>query len=276
LVLIALALGLYLVFVGLLYVAQRRLVFVPDTSQPDPARTGIADIQTIRFNSLDEMPLFAWYLPAAKADAFVVLYLHGNGGHIGHRGERMHSFRAAGWGVFLPEYRGYGGNPGAPSETDLALDAEAAFAELQRLGVRPERIVLYGESLGSNLAVRLAAKHAVAAVVLESPFTSIAAIGRRQYWFVPVDLLLKDPFDTLSRIGAVTSPVLIIQGGRDRLVPNEMGRTLFAALTARKEIWVAPDADHNDLAMFGAIDAAVSFVGGLAPVRASSADPIVP
>jgi fermentation-respiration switch protein FrsA (DUF1100 family) len=246
--------------VGALYFGQRRLLFLPDRTSPDPQRVGIPGIEVLRLSTADGLFLIAWYLPPADPDGFVVLYLHGNGGHIGHRAERLRKFRAAGWGALLVEYRGYGGNPGAPSEAGFLLDAEAGLAALQGLGAGAERTLLWGESLGSNLAVRLAAGRDFAAVLLESAFTSVAALAWRRYPFVPVDLLLKDRFDTLSCIGAVRSPVLFLMGGRDRLVPPEMGRTLFAAVTAPKEIWLAPEADHNDLGMFGAMEAAVAFV----------------
>ena len=214
----------------------------------------------LRLQTSDGLSLLAWYLPPAEPDGFVVLYLHGNGGHIGHRGERLRKFHAAGWGALLLEYRGYGGNPGTPTEAGLVLDAEAGLAAVQARGIAPERTVLWGESLGTHLAVRLAAGRDVAAVLLESPFTSVAALARRQYPFVPVDLFLKDRFDTLAFIGAVRSPVLIMQGGRDRLVPNANGQKLFASVTAPKEIWLAPEADHDTLAMSGAVETAIAFV----------------
>jgi fermentation-respiration switch protein FrsA (DUF1100 family) len=260
LVFIALAVAFYVAFVALLYFSQRRLLYLPDTAKPDASRTGISGIEVVRLTSSDDAPIFAWYVPPTKSDGLVVLYLHGNGGNIGYRGERLRAFRAAGWGALLVEYRGYGGNPGAPTEKGLILDAEAAQAALPRMYVAPEQTVLWGESLGSNLAVRLAATQPFAAVILESPFTSVAALAKKFYPFVPVDLLLKDRFDTLSHIAAVRSPVLILQGARDRLVPPSMGRTLYERVTAPKELWVAPEADHNDLGMFGAVEAAAEFV----------------
>jgi fermentation-respiration switch protein FrsA (DUF1100 family) len=259
-VFVALAAAFYAAFVAMLYFSQRRLLYAPDAAKPNPSRTGIAGIEVLHLESGDGTPIFAWYLPPASPSGFVVLYLHGNGGHIGYRGERLRGFHAAGWGALLVEYRGYGGNPGAPTEKGLMLDAEAALATLRRLDVPPSRTVVWGESLGSNLAARLAAEQAFAAVILESPFTSVAALARKFYPFVPVDLLLKDRFDTLSFIAAVRAPVLILQGGRDHLVPPSMGRTLYEAAAAPKQLWVAPEADHNDLGMFGAVEAAAAFV----------------
>ena len=266
-VLFSLALACYLGFVGLLYVTQRRLVYVPDTVVPDPDRTGVAGIEVLHIESRDGLRLLAWFVPPAQPEGLIVLYLHGNGGNIGYRGERLRGFRAAGWGTLLVEYRGYGGNPGRPSEAGLALDAEAGLAALQGMGVAPGRIVLWGESLGSNLAVRLAAHGGFAAVILESPFTSVAALAKKLYPFVPVDLLLKDRFDTAARIAAVRSPTLVLQGGRDRLVPPAMSRAVIESLTASKELWTAEEADHNDLGTFGAVEAAVAFVGRVTASR---------
>ena len=246
--------------VGALYAVQRRLLFLPDTSTPDPQRTGVPGIEVVHIKTADGLTLLAWYLPPTKPDGFVVLYLHGNGGHIGHRSDRLKKFHAAGWGALLVEYRGYGGNPGSPTEAGLVLDSQAALAEIQARGIPPARTVLWGESLGTNLAVRLATEQEFAALILESPYTSIAAVAAGQYKFVPVNLLLKDRFDTQSRIAAVRSPTLILQGGRDRLVPNAMGKTLFAMLTAPKQLWLAPDSGHNDLATHGAVEAAITFV----------------
>jgi fermentation-respiration switch protein FrsA (DUF1100 family) len=170
-----------------------------------------------------------------------------------------------GWGVLMPEYRGYGGNPGEPTEAGLTADAAGAYAYLRAQGVDPTQILLWGESLGTGLATRLAAEHPVAALLLESPYTSMADIARDRYPFVPVDLLLKDRLDALSRIAAVRAPVLVMQGGRDTVVPPEMGRRMLAATTAPKELWHVAESGHNDLADHGAVEAAASFVARHVP-----------
>jgi uncharacterized protein len=143
--------------------------------------------------------------------------LHGNGGNIAYRAERLRRFARAGWGTLLLEYRGYGGNPGTPTEEGLAQDAQAGLAALYRKGVASEQILIWGESLGCGVAVRLASEHRVAALLLEAPYTSITALARRQFRFVPVGLLLKDRFDAISRIAAVRAPIFVMAGGRDTL-----------------------------------------------------------
>jgi len=179
---------------------------------------------------------------------------------ISRTAERVQRFAREGYGVLMVEYRGYGGNPGTPSEQGLYRDAAAAMAFLADAGIDPRRLVLYGESLGSAVAVQVAAEREVAAVVLESPFTSIAAAAQYHYPYVPAALLVLDRFDSLSRIGRVGAPVLMLQGGRDDVVPARFGDELYAAAREPKERWSAADAGHEDLARFGALDAVVAFI----------------
>ena len=263
LVVLSCAAALYLLLLGLLFLCQRRILFLPDTAPPDLARVGLAGLRAMDVTTADGLSLLAWYLPPPREAGRVVLYLHGNAGHIGHRVYRLRPMRAGGWGVLLLEYRGYGGNPGRPSEAGLLADARAGLATLRAMGLAAERIVLWGESLGSGLAVRLAAECAVAAAILEAPYTSIAELARRRFPFAPVGLLLRDRFDSLRVIGAVRAPVLVLHGARDRIIPLAMGRALFAAAPEPKQLWIAEAAGHVDLVEAGAIEAAGEFVSGL-------------
>ena len=256
---------LYIVVLTGLFVLQRRLLFISDTSIPDPTRAGLPDADILHISTDDGLSLTAWHFPPNEPNGFTVLLMHGNAGNIAHRADRVRRMRAVGWGVLLLEYRGYGGNPGSPSEDGLIRDARAGLAALHRLGVSPQRILLWGESLGTGLAVWLGSENPVAAVLLEAPYTSIADAAKRQYPFVPVRPLLKDHFDSLSRIGRVRAPILVMQGARDRLVPPAMGRALIAAAMAMTELWVAPDAGHEDLGPFGAVEAAARFVARYVP-----------
>ncbi len=163
--LLIIALGLYLVALIVLYLAQRRLLYFPNAKEISPTAVGLREVERLHLDTEDGERLLAWRIPP-QPDAPMIIYLHGNGGGVGLRANRYAAFAAAGFGVLALEYRGYGGSTGAPSEAGLTLDAEAAYsAALQDAG--PERIVLLGESLGSGLAVKLAARHAVGAVVLE-------------------------------------------------------------------------------------------------------------
>jgi hypothetical protein len=162
----------------------------------------------------------------------------------------------------MPAWRGYGGNPGQPSEAGLLRDAEAGLAALTAGGIPPGRIVVWGESLGTGVGVRLAAENPgrIAALILESPYTSLLDLARLHYPVLPAGLLLRDRYDSLSRIGDVGVPALIMIGGRDTLVPPEMGRRLAAAARAPAPVWEAPLAGHNELGEHGAVEAAAAFL----------------
>ncbi len=251
---------LYILIAAIMFLCQRRILFRPDRARPDLARAGVPGVRATTVATPDGLTLLAWYLPAPGDTDPVVLYLHGNAGHIGHRAFRLDRFHRFGWGALLLEYRGYGGNPGRPSEAGLTIDARAALAALLAMGIAPTRIVLYGKSLGSGLAARLSTEQPVAAVLLESPYTSITDIARSRYWFLPVRWLLRDRFDSFRIIGGALAPVLVMHGARDRIVPVAMGRAVFAAAPEPKQLWIAPHAGHIDLVEAGAMDVAADFV----------------
>ena len=244
-----------------LYVGQRSLLYFPNRVAPDPARYGLADaIAPVDYRTEDGLVLSGWYRQAAQADQATIVYFHGNAGHHGDRGPVVRYLWEAGYGVLLAGYRGYGGNPGTPSEAGLAADARAAAGWLAEQGVNPACIVLYGESLGSGVAVRLASERRVAAVVLESPFSSVADVGQAHYPIFPVKLLLRDRFDSLSRIAGIGAPLLVMHGEADRTVPIRFGRRLFAAAAEPKQAWWVPGSGHVDLHRHGASDIVLDFL----------------
>jgi hypothetical protein len=190
----------------------------------------------------------------------VIVYFHGNGGHIGYRAERLLRFAREGYGVLMAEYRGYGGNPGIPSEAGFYADGRAALAFLDREGVATNRLVLYGESLGSGVAVELATQHKIGALILEAPFTSVAEVAQCHFRYVPASRMIIDRFDSLSRIGRLEAPLLVLHGERDRVVPVRFGRALLDAAPEPREGWFAPEGGHEDLARYGSLDVVVAFV----------------
>jgi uncharacterized protein len=251
---------LYALVVTVLFLFQRRILYLPDNTMPDLTRTGIPGVRIMNVTTPDGLSLLAWYMPPVRDGDYVVLYLHGNAGNIGHRAYRLGPYHRLGWGVLLLEYRGYGGNPGSPSEQGLLTDARAGLAALVAMGFQPNRILLWGESLGSGLAVRLATEHRVTAVLLEAPYTSITDMARLRFPFVPAGLLLRDRFESSRIVGSVRAPVLVMHGARDRIVPVTMGRTLYEAAAQPKQLWIAPEAGHVNLVEAGAIEAAGEFV----------------
>jgi len=249
--LIAGAAALYGGMVGALYLFQRDLLFLPDTTRPSLSRAAVPGLMEVELQTADGLKLLAWHMPARPGRP-TILHLHGNAGNIGHRTERGAALIASGNGLLLVEYRGYGGNPGKPSEEGFHADAEAALAFLVGSGVPPSRIVLYGESLGSAVAVRLAAEAAsrgspVAGLILESPFTSIAEVAQHHYPYVPARYLVKDRFDAASRIATVKAPLFVMHGEQDRVVPFRFGQALYQAAAEPKRGWFPLSAGHETI-----------------------------
>lgn len=252
--------------VALAFAVQRRIVFQPDTARPQASALAIPELREVTIRPLGQPALLAWYLPAPAGRAMIA-YFHGNGGNLAYRSERIRTFWQAHLGLLMVEYPGYGGNAGSPSEAGMIAAGRAALAFLDAGGVPSSRLVLYGESIGSGIATRLATEHAIAGLILESPYTSVLDIARRTVWgrFLPVRLLLRDRFEQLSLIKDVHAPLLIMQGKRDVIVPPDMGQTLFMAANEPKVMWSTPDGGHNDLSRYGALSQAIAFANGVVP-----------
>ena len=249
----------YALLTGGLYLGQRRLLYFPDRAPPDLALAGLDGMEPAALATDDGLSLLAWYAPARGAGKATLVYFHGNAGHIGHRAGKVRPYLDAGHGVLLVSWRGYGGNDGSPTEDGLYRDGRAAFAFLDRLGVASETTVVYGESLGSGVAVQMARERRVAGVVLESPYTSIPSVAAHHYWYLPAAWLVRDRFDSLSKIGGIGAPLLVLHGERDRVVPVEFGRELFAAAREPKTWRGFAQAGH-DLYASGAADAVLAFL----------------
>lgn len=261
--LLAAAAGLYVLAMAGLYAVQRRLLFFPSTDRPTLGQLGALGVQEVTVAATDGTPLLAWWLPPKHGQP-VMLYLHGNGGNLDNRRPRMQGFAGRGWGVLMLEWRGYGGNPGTPSEAGFVSDAQGAMVHLARMGFGPGQVIPYGESIGTGIAVRIASEQPVAALVLESPYTSIANLARQRMPWVPVGLLLRDPIELLGRMGGVRAPLLVLQGARDEVVPPAMGREVFAAAREPKQLWVSDTSGHNDI-MPGALPVVAAFIGQHVP-----------
>jgi uncharacterized protein len=255
-----LAIVLYGFLIALLAWQQRRILYIPDRRPPDLAAAGVSGAQAVTVHTRDGLDLLAWWVAPADGTMPVVLYLHGNGGNIAYRARRFAQASRLGWGMLLLEYRGYGGNPGTPTEAGLLEDARAAYAWLATDGIAASHVVLWGESLGTGVAVHLAGEVELGAVLLESPFTSIAALAQLRFPYAPVDWLIRDRFDLIGRIGNVRVPVLVMTAGRDRIVPPAMGRAVFAVANEPKRFWLAPDAGHNGLGEAGLFDTVQAFM----------------
>jgi uncharacterized protein len=256
------AVATYLAILALLFFLQRSLLYAPDRRRPNLADVGLAPtMRAIELVTADGLRLLAWYQAPSANPGALLLYLHGNAGHIGDRGDRVRPYLNAGFGVLLVEYRGFGGNPGRPSETGIYADARAALAFLTQHGVTADRIILYGESLGTGVAVQMAVERGCAALVLEAPYTSVAAVAQGRYWMFPVRRLVLDKFDSLSKIGRVRCPVFIMHGERDRIIPVRYGRELFQATPEPKDAKWFADGNHTNFDDFGGPAAVLDFLG---------------
>jgi fermentation-respiration switch protein FrsA (DUF1100 family) len=234
--------ALYGALVVGLFFGQRKILFRCDAAEVDPAMIGLK-AEILRLKTEDGESLLAWRIPPA-AGRPVILYFHGNAGGLDLRVERFRAMAKAGMGLLAIEYRGYASSTGSPTERGLKLDGEAAYAAAIASGVLPERIVPLGESLGSGIAVALAARHEVGALVLDSPYSSIADVAAATYWFVPVRALLRDPFHNDLLIGSVKAPTLIVHGTKDLVTPLRFGEKLFALANQPKEFWRVEGAGH--------------------------------
>jgi fermentation-respiration switch protein FrsA (DUF1100 family) len=229
-----------------MYVFQRKLQYHAENKGLTPQGVGIAGASVEALTTVDGEKIILWYAPA-KAGMATILYFQGNAGEIGDRPLRFNYYHSRGFGVAYLSYRGFGGSSGSPSEAGLMADANAAYDWLLAKGTEPGRIALLGESLGSGVAVQLAAKREVGAVALEAPYTSTVEVAAKIYWWLPVHALMKDQFKSIDFIAAVVAPLLIIHGEEDRLIPVEFGKRLFTAANQPKELEIVPGFGHDVL-----------------------------
>jgi fermentation-respiration switch protein FrsA (DUF1100 family) len=228
---------------------QRRLMYFPMGAVPSLASLGVSDVEPVVFDTDDGLRLNGWFFALARDRARgTVLIFNGNAGNRAYRVPLAAALARRGFQALLFDYRGFGENPGTPTEGGLASDARAARDYLAGRGdVDAARLIYFGESLGTGVAVSLAAEHPPSALILRSPFTSMADVGQRHYPWLPVRLLIRDRYDTLQRIGRVKSPLLVIAGERDSIVPFEQSRRVYeSAVSERKRFLSIPGADHND------------------------------
>jgi len=252
----------------LIWTMQRRFIYFPTSGVPTPSEIGLTDVEPVTFETIDGLSLSGWFFVASGPSPRVtVLVFNGNAGNRAHRGPLAAALQRHGFQVLLVDYRGYGGNPGTPSKNGLAADGRAARAYLAgRPDVDLPRLVYFGESLGTAVAVDLAVEHPPAALVLRSPFTSMGDLGQHHYPFLPVRLLLRDRFAAIDQIRRIRAPLLVIAGGHDRIVPIDNSRRLYEAAVAPKTLLVLPDADHNDYELLAGDEMIQAIVRFLQPL----------
>ena len=246
---------------ALMYVFQRALLYFPDTARTLPAQAGLTQASEVTFRSDDGETLLAWYVPPRDGKK-LVLYFQGNAAGLNARSDRFKWLTADGTGLLALRYRGYGGSTGKPTEDGLIRDAKAAYV-YAAAQMPAARIVLFGESLGTAVAVALAAERPSAGVILDAPFTSTEEVAATTYWFAPVRLLMKDTWHSDARIGRINAPLLVLHGEQDRLVPIRFAEALFALANEPKRMVRFPQGGHVNLDGFGAPKEIKEFLAGL-------------
>jgi len=236
-----------------LVLAQRRIVFVP--CQPlvaTPADYGLP-YESVTIPVALEEEIHGWWIPAQSAEAPVLLYLHGNGGNVSSNLPRVQRYHAIGFSVFLIDYRGYGLSQGRfPSEKRVYEDAETAWRYLiKQRGIPPEKLYVFGHSLGGAIALELATRQPqIPGLVIEGSFTSIRDMATQEkgYGWLPVNWLLTQRFNSIQKVSALQTPIFFIHGTDDQVVPAYMSETLYQTATGRKALWIVETAQHHDVA----------------------------
>ena len=241
------------------WMGQRRLLYVPNPSRVAPASLGLTGVVETELATPDGERLVTWRA-AARAGQPTLLYFHGNAGNLASRANRARRYTEAGFGLLMLSYRGYGGSTGWPSEANNIADARLAYDLLRSQGLGARDIVLYGESLGSGIAVQLAVEKPVGAVVLDAPYTSIVDVAAGAYPFLPVRPLLADRYESSRLIRQVKAPLLVLHGIKDRVIPVAMGRALYAVANEPKRLEIFPEGRHTDLDDHGAVDVVLGWL----------------
>jgi fermentation-respiration switch protein FrsA (DUF1100 family) len=262
--LLLIAVATYAALLGLLFVKQRDLMYPRNPARAETAGVDLPALEEVSLTASDGERLVAWVVPPREGKP-VLLFFHGNAGNFG-RSWRQARFRALtedGTGLFAVNYRGYGGSTGAPSEAGLHLDARAAYgAAVERFGAG--RLIGYGESLGTGVVLKLAAEAPLAAVILEAPYLSTAAVAQGVYPFVPVGALMLDQFRSDEVIGRVRAPLLVLHGERDGVIPFAQGQALYAMANEPKRFLRFPSGGHEDLPRHGSVPQIRRFLADVA------------
>jgi fermentation-respiration switch protein FrsA (DUF1100 family) len=243
-----------------LFLAQRSFLFpIPTATRTTPQAAGFPEAEEHALVTADGEKVIVWHVPA-KPGHPVVLYFHGNGDFLAGFFGRFRDLIADGTGVVALSYRGYAGSSGRPSEHGLLRDAAAAYA-FTTARYSADKIVVWGFSLGTGVAVALAAEQPVGKLILEAPFTSTADVAASLFWLMPVRWVMRDQFRSDERIARVKVPLLVMHGTNDPAIPIVFGERLFALAHEPKQFARFPGGGHENLGNFGAIDTARQFIG---------------
>lgn len=270
-----LATGLFLIYAVIAvaaFILQRRLMYRPDPDRVSPAVFNLPGVKERVLVAPDTAQIVTWYAPAQPGQP-TILYFHGNAGNLASRSERVRRYVARGYGVMFMSYRGYSGSTGSPSERANVADAKLAYDTLIKDGVAPEDIIVYGESLGSGVAVQVAADNEVGGLVLDAPYTTIVDVAALAYPYLPVRPFVFDRYESVRYLPRVKAPLLVLHGENDRVIPVEMGKAVYAAANAPKEIATFPHAGHSDHHLYGSYDELFRWIDALMKDQMREEDP---
>lgn len=241
----------FTVLTVVLYIFQRNLIYYPDKTYAKPTDVGLSNVEEVNLTTPDNAKLINWYAKAKPGNP-TLLYFHGNAGNLANRKDRIALYQSHGLGIMMASYRGYSGGKGNPTEKDIIQDGLQVYDWLVSSGVSPENIILYGESLGTGVAVQVASQRKTKAVILETPYASLAEIGANHYPYLPVHLLMTDRFESITFIKNINAPLLILHGWQDRTIPLQSAKKLFEAANQPKQMETYQNGQHNDLYTHGA------------------------
>lgn len=242
------------------YAFQRQLIFMPSENRILPEDMGLAEVAEITILTATNQSLYSWY-GRAKGDQPTILFFHGNAGNVSNRAERFRQFMAKGFGLFILGYPGYGGSDGSPSEASFLDASQLSYDYLLKQGIKADNIVLYGESLGTSVAVQLSARKRAKALILEAPMSSVLDLAKTQFPYFPIGLLLRDPFLSIDYIDQIRMPLLVMHGDSDQIIPISSGRMLFEKAIEPKAFNSIKGAGHNNLHRYAVAEIVQSFLG---------------
>ena len=236
----------YILLLIIVFFFQGNLLYHPTTNNylKDQAAREPAGIEKVKIVTKDEINLIGWFYNQDLEKFKTILFFHGNAGSLENRTYKLNHFKNLNLNFLIIAWRGFSGNKGKPNEMGLYEDAKSAIKWLKAKGIKEKNIILYGESLGTGVAVEVAQNKNYAGVILESPFTSMVNMGKKYYPFFPVSLLLKDKFESYKKINNIFVPVLIMHGKVDKIVPYDMGKKMYELANEPKFFYFQEYGDH--------------------------------
>lgn len=249
----------YVVICVAMFGYQRKLMYLPYVGIEAPGNYGLVDFTSLAISTSDNIKIQAWY-HEARTGYPTIIYFHGNAGNMSHRAQYFSLLRDAGFGVLGIDYRGYGASEGTPSEEGFYKDGRAAVDYAQKeLALPAKKIIIYGESIGTGVAVQMATEYKLAALILQSPFMSMTSAASYHYPWLPVPLLLRDHFDSASKIANVHTPLLLFHGESDGVVPISDGKTLLTLANEPKQAVYFPETGHNNFDLKSLVHSVLKF-----------------